>query len=95
MNFGLSAASHLLQIDLKVADLTNRLPDALAKHFIETRNHYGVVTAQYPGSRLTRMLDCKLQVDRHRVVSLSDGHALQGTVFPGRKDVTAAIGAAP
>jgi hypothetical protein len=46
VNFGLSVTSHLLQIDLKVADLTNRLPDALAKHFIETRNHCGVITVQ-------------------------------------------------
>jgi hypothetical protein len=46
VNFGLSVTSHLLQIDLKVADLTNRLPDALAKHFIETRNHCGVITPQ-------------------------------------------------
>jgi hypothetical protein len=46
VNFGLSVASHLLQIDLEVADLTNRLPDALAKHFIEARNHCGVITAQ-------------------------------------------------
>jgi hypothetical protein len=46
VNFGLSVTAHLLQIDLKVADLTNRPLDALAKHFIETRNHCGVITAQ-------------------------------------------------
>jgi hypothetical protein len=46
VNFGLLITSHLLQIDLKVTDLTNRLPYALAKQFIETRNHCGVITAQ-------------------------------------------------
>ena len=70
MNFGLSVAWHLLQIDLKAADLTNRFPDTLATQGPPKPAPEGLGALQQPCrvravvSLLRGVGPCELEVSR-------------------------------